>query len=415
MSQNPPEQQPDKKPDPWGRNTNKPQQPPDLDALLRDLKNKLTKALGGKPKGPAGPNNYRGSNSSPDLLKSNAFIGLIVAGILIIWALAGIFIVSPAERAVITRFGHYTETVGPGPHWVPRLIESEQKVNVQRVSTFTDTYTILTQDENIISVSVAVQYRIENARNFLFNVVDPFDSLKQATTSAVRQVVGHNTLDSLLTTGRAEARDQIAKQLQEILANYQAGLMVTDVTLQSINPPEQVTAAFDDVIKAREEQQAYINKADAYARQILANAQGQIARTLKEAEAAKQEVVLQAQADTASYLALLPEYEAAPGITRQRLYLSTLESVFSQASKVYLGQKNGNPMVYLPLDKMLNTTSAPAAPSVAGTTMTSTADTNALVAAASEHAAGMRPNPTSSNTTSSMTANRPDYSVPGGN
>lgn len=413
MSQNPPEQQPDKKPDPWGRNTNKPQQPPDLDALLRDLKNKLVKAFGGKPgSNPSDSGSQGGSNG--DAVKPNLLVSIVVIALLVLWVLSGIFIVSPAERSVITRFGRYSETVGPGPHWIPQLIESRQNVNVQRVSNFTDTYTILTQDENIISVSVAVQYRIDDTKDFLFSVVDPLDSLRQATTSAVRQVVGHNTLDDLLTTGRTLAREQVVTQLQKILANYKTGLLVTDVTLQSVKPPDEVTAAFDDAIKAREDQQAYINIADAYSNQVLATVQGKVARVLQEAEAAKKEVVLQAQGETAGYLALLPEYKAAPQVTRERLYLSTMESVFSQSSKVFLGQKNGSPMVYLPLDKMLSAGTTATAP----VTATSTADTSALVAAASNRAAGINAGastPASTDSGSNILTNRPDYPTRGGN
>lgn len=335
---------------PWGRDKDSQQGPPDLDALLRQYKNKLIASFSSKgSKTSSGGPNFSG--------KGNLFFtALIVLAILILWLLSGIFIVSPGERAVVFRFGKYTETVGPGPHWIPRFFETKQLVNVQRVSNFSYQSEMLTKDENIVSVAVAVQYRVQNARDFIVNVVDPNSSLEQATASALRQAVGHNTLDDLLTTGRQHVREQVAQQLQQIIAAYKAGLLITDVTLQSIKPPEAVTAAFDDAIKAREDQQAFINKADAYANQVIAAAQGQSARILQEAEAYKRQVVLGAQAETAGYLALLPEYKKAPEIMRQRLYLSTMENIFARTSKIFLDQKTGNPLFYFPLDKIISAT-----------------------------------------------------------
>lgn len=351
MGNDPSEKQPDRKPDPWGRNQKKPEGPPDLDALMGKLKEKLLGALNAKKTRSSGVFGS-GSSSQSKPPAQNFLFSLLLGVVLIIWALSGIFIVSPAERAVITRFGKYVQTVDSGPHWVPRFIESQRVVNVQRVSNYTYESQMLTKDENIVSVAVAVQYRINDAKEFLFNVVDPTGSLEQATASALRQVVGHNTLDDLLTTGRSQVREQVAEQLQSILGSYKAGIIVTDVTLQSVKPPEAVTAAFDDAIKAREDQQAYINKADAYANQVVAAAQGQVARILRQADAYKQEVVLEAQASVASYLALLPEYQSAPQVMRQRLYLTAMETVLGQTSKIFLDQKNGNPLVYLPLDKL---------------------------------------------------------------
>jgi membrane protease subunit HflK len=337
--------------DPWGRDKNKSQGPPDLDALLREYKNKLAALFGGK-KSTSGGGAAFGSGGG-NVKASGFLVGLVVVVILILWALSGIFIISPAERGVVQRFGRYVETVGSGPHWIPRFVESKQVVNVQQVSTYSYQSEMLTKDENIVSVAVTVQYRIMDAKNFLFNVVDPVTSLEQATASALRQAVGHNTLDDLLTTGRAKVREQVAQQLQEILDSYKSGLVLTDVTLQAIKPPEEVTAAFDDAIKAREDEQAYINKAQAYSTQVLAEAQGRAARIVKEAEAYRKEVVLDAQGGTASYLALLPEYHKAPEVTKDRLYLSAMESVLSNTSKIFLDQKQGNPILYLPLDKMV--------------------------------------------------------------
>lgn len=327
--------------DPWGRDKT-PQGPPDLHDLFKQFKKKFFGGKGGK-------------SAPPSEKRANGlFIGLIVLVILILWVLSGIFIVAPAERAVILRFGKYAETVGPGPHWIPRFIESKYLINIQHISNFAYEADMLTKDENIVSVAVVVQYRIQNAKEYLFNVVDPTVSLEQATASALRQAVGHNTLDDLLTTGRSQIREQVAEQLQQIIKSYGTGLMVTDITLQSVKPPEAVTSAFDDVIKAREDQKSYINKAETYANQVTATAQGQSARLIKEAEAYEKQTVLIAQAAVVGFLALLPEYQKAPEVTRDRLYLTTMESVLMSVNKILLDQKSGNPLLYLPLDKMVS-------------------------------------------------------------
>ncbi|HVV69364.1 MAG TPA: FtsH protease activity modulator HflK [Gammaproteobacteria bacterium] len=378
----------DQNKDPWGRDKNKPQGgPPDLDAVFRQFKNKLMTAFGGKKGGAAG-----GSGTPVSVNGVPVFFSiLIIIALLIVWGLSGIYIVSPADRAVVLRFGEYVRTVGPGPHWIPRFIESEKMVNVQRVSNFTYTSEMLTKDENIVSVTVTVPYRIVDAKNYLFNVVDPDASLEQATASALRQVVGHSTLDQLLTTGRQQIRDQVATQLRQIVESYHSGLLVTDVTLQPIKPPEPVTDAFDDVIKAREDQQSYINKADAYAKQVAAVADGQIARIMQEADAYQKEVVSGSKAATAGFLALLPEYQKNPTVTEARLYLSAMETILTKASKVFVDQKGSNQMFYLPLDKIMATTSQSSPPTAAATpednTQQQLAEMSSAIAAAGGNSA----------------------------
>jgi len=325
----------------WSRKPKKPG-PPDLDELLNKLQKKINSLFTRKK-----------TIGDQEPAKTSALpgIGLVLLIILIIWVIFGVFIVSPAEHAVVLRFGKYVTTVGPGPHWIPRFIESRRTVNVQRVSTFPYKAEMLTKDANIVSVAVAVQYRVDNIRNSLFNVVDPIASLQQATASALRQVVGHTTLDEILTTGRELAREQISDQLTKILDLYHAGIVVTDVALQPAKPPEAVTEAFDDVNKAREDEQRYINQANAYLQKVVPIAQGQAARILKEAAAYQQQVILQAEAKTARYLALLPQYERAPRVTRERLYLSTIEAVLQNSSKILIDTKSAS-MMYLPLDKI---------------------------------------------------------------
>jgi membrane protease subunit HflK len=341
MSWNPSDQN-DK--DPWGKK--KSQGPPDLDKLLRQYKDKLTAALSGKKSGPVGSSN--GTNDTG----MRFIIGAALIGIFILWALLGIYIVSPSERAVVLRFGQYVRTVAPGPHWIPRLIETKRIVNVESVMQYAYQSEMLTKDENIISAEITVFYRVQDLEQYLFNTTDPVSTLEQATASALRQVVGHSTLDDLLTTGRGKVRVDVRDQLQEILNSYKAGLLVIDVNLQPFKPPQPVAEAFEDVIKAREDEESYVNQAGAYAEKVIADARGRSARILQDAEASKQEIVLQAEAAIEGYLALLTEYRKSPGLMRDRLYISTMESILSRTSKIFLDQKGGNPMLYLPLDKM---------------------------------------------------------------
>ena len=330
------------KKDPWRRDNR--QTPPDLDELLKKLFNKF---FGGVKTG--------SDNNSNQAIKKGFSFGaiLIIPGLLLIWALSGIFIVAPAERAAVLRFGRYVNTVDPGPHWIPRLIDSEYTVNVQQVSTFPYKALMLTKDENIVSVEVAVQYRVDNITNYLFNINNPNASLQQATASALRQVIGHTTLDDILTTGRALVREQVSDQLQQIMSIYNSGILVTDVTLQPAKPPEEVTEAFDDAIKAREDEQRYINQAKAYSMKVVPVAQGQASRLIENSQAYRQRVVLQAKGDVAGYLALLPDYLRSPAVMRERLYLDSLQSVLTKSSKVLLDDRNGKNMIYLPLDQLM--------------------------------------------------------------
>lgn len=323
--------------DPWGREPI--QGPPDLIELIK-------KFLSGK----SSKNSNKPNNSGN--LQVMRYVGYIAAGIFLLWILAGIYVVKPTEQAVILRFGRYVATEGPGPHWVAPVIESRYVLNVQEINNFPYQSEMLTRDENIVSVALAVQYRISNPNQYLFNVVGPVETLQQATSSALRQVVGEMTLNDVLTTGREELRTRVQDQLIKTLGVYKAGLDVTDVTLQSAKPPEAVTAAFDDAINAREDEQRYINKAEAYMREKTALAQGTIATLQQSAEAYQQEVVLKAQGDTARYLALLKPYLEAPGVTRDRLYIDAVENVLSHTRNVLIDSSINN-LMYLPLDQMM--------------------------------------------------------------
>jgi modulator of FtsH protease HflK len=332
--------------DPWGNKSN--QGPPDLDKVIQDMFKKIKNLF---------VDNV--STDSEDSGSKNASpkgIGFIlsfgVLAILVIWFLFGFYTVGPAEQAVVLKLGKYSRTENPGLHWIPRLFESKYKVNIQQVASYQYVSDMLTEDENIVNVSLVVQYRIDNPKDYLFNVANPEESLKQATASALRQVIGNTTLDDVLTKKRTEIRKRVDDLLKEILSSYHTGILITDAVLQPAKPPEEVTEAFDDAIKAREDEQKFINKADAYSNQVIPKAQGQAKRFAQEADAYKQQVVLNAKAKAARFLAILPIYKQAPAVTKDRLYFDAMESVLAKSSKVIVSKGASNNLLYLPLDKM---------------------------------------------------------------
>lgn len=324
---------PDEK-NPWQR---KPQGPPDLLKLLHDFFN--TK------KG-------NGAQSQGGFHITSSWIWAIVALLILLWGLSGIYIVDQAQQAVVLQFGRYVETVGPGPHWLPTFIQDATKIDIQQIRNFQYQSEMLTQDENIVSVALAIQYRIDDPRDFLFNADDPVSSLQKATASTLRQAVGQMTLDSILTTGRAALSDDVAKQLSTMLAAYKMGLQVTDVRLLPAKPPEAVTEAFDDAIKAREDEQSSINKGEAYARKVTSEVKGNIAKLQQSAQAYQQQIVLQAQGDVARYNAMRQPYLATPEVTRMRMYLGTVQDVLSHTRNVIIDSNDKN-VLYLPLDQMV--------------------------------------------------------------
>ncbi len=339
--------------DPWaGGNGGKGpgQQPPDLDKLIIDLQNKFKKVLGGK--------NFGGGNGQAPMGTGGGrfSIGLIAAVVVAIYILSGIFIVKPAERAAVTQFGKFVKEVGPGPHWLPPIIRAKRVVNVEQVHASRHRNRMLTEDENIVFVEITVQYKVGNLENYLYNVVDPVYSLEEATDSAVRQVVGVSTLDEILTEQRAKIRDDIRTQLEQTLMLYRTGLMITDVAMQPARAPDEVKEAFDDAIKAQEDEQRMINQANAYRMRIIPTAQGHAERLLADARAYARSIELKADADVERFELILPEYKKAPGVTRRRMYLDTMQEVFSHINKVVVDNESGNNVFYLPLDQILKET-----------------------------------------------------------
>jgi membrane protease subunit HflK len=333
--------EPDKENDPWrGKN-----QPPDLDEALKRLHMKLRKVFsGGKPQLDkiVSPGNSGG-----------IFFMLIGFAVLLLWFLSGIFIVDPAEEAAILRLGKYVETVGPGPHWIPRLIESKLVVNVERVSDYSYSAQMLTKDENLVAVALVVQYRISDLQEYLFNVADPEESLQQATSSALRQVVGNTRLDQIITEGREAWGSSVQETLISILDSYKTGIKIVNVSPQPARAPENVQDAFDDAIKAQEDEKRFKEQARAYEASVVPIAEGNAKRIMEESHAYESQVVFKAEGEVAEFLAILPEYIRAPSVTGERMYLDALEQVLTHSSKIIVDGKAGN-MLYLPLEKLMS-------------------------------------------------------------
>lgn len=241
----------------------------------------------------------------------------------------------------------------PGLNWKPTFIDSVRAVNVEAVRELATTGVMLTSDENVVRVEMNVQYRVTNPEQYLYSVTDADDSLRQATDSALRGVIGRSTMDRVLTEGRTVVRSETQREIEETIRPYHMGISVLDVNFQAARPPEEVKAAFDDAIAARENREQYVREAEAYANEVQPRANGQAQRILEEAKAYKERTVLEAQGEVARFSEILPEYKAAPQVTKERLYLDTMERVLSETRKVVVGDKGNNLMV-LPLDQLMN-------------------------------------------------------------
>ncbi|MEQ1543739.1 FtsH protease activity modulator HflK [Methyloglobulus sp.] len=356
----------DKK-DPWsGRGDQK--RPPDLDEAIRSLQEKLSNIFGGTKKGGDGGGSP-GAFSTGNIMKN---MGIIAASVLVLWMLSGFYIIDEGVQGVETQFGKYTRTTDSGLNWhLPAPIEHVEKINVQQQRYIEVGYRsggsgtaqgavavpkealMLTKDENYIDVQLAVQYQVKDAKALLFNLVNPEATLKHVTESALRGVIGGSNMDFVLTEGRSEVVAQAKKEIQEVMDAYNSGVQVTSVNLQDAQPPEQVQNAFEDAIKAREDQQRFINEAQAYANDVVPKARGAAARKLQEAEGYKEQVIAQAEGETNRFTKLVTEYKKAPEVTRKRLYLEAMETVMSETNAVMIDVKGGNNMMYLPLDKMI--------------------------------------------------------------
>ncbi len=334
--------------DPWG-NKNNQDGPPDLDEIVKKMQDKFSVILGGKKSGGPGGAGADGGGSS-------AFFPILIVIVLIVWALSGIYIIDPAERGVELRFGKYTETTGPGPHWhFPYPIETVEKINVDELREASHKATMLTKDENLLQIELAVQYQVDSAENYLFNVRDREKTMREASESALREVVGSKKLDDILSVsgGREVLVLETEKKIQTILNRYDTGFLVRKVNMKSTQPPQEVQSAFEDAIKAREDEDRYKKQAEAYERDIIPKAEGDAQRLNEEAEAYKQQKIARAEGETSRFLQTLGEYVKAPEITRKRLYIETMEEVLSRSTKVMVKVNNGNNIMYLPLDRIV--------------------------------------------------------------
>ncbi|WP_370278494.1 FtsH protease activity modulator HflK [Pontibacterium sp.] len=358
--------------DPWGGGGNNrggngggDQGPPDLDEALRKLQDRLNGIFGGSGKKPnsGGFGGNGGGSGSGSASGSGFFIILAVLAALL-WAGMGFYTVDQQERGVVLRLGKYSDTVGPGLRWNPPLIDEVQKVNVTQVRTRTHRALMLTKDENIVDVDMAVQYVITDPKDFQLSVRDPEGSLSHAAESALRHVVGSTDMHSILTQGRELLSVQVQERLQGYMDDYQTGLQISKVNVKEAKAPSQVQDAFNDVIRAREDEVRVKNEAEAYANGIIPEARGQAQRMLEEANAYREEVIAKAEGESQRFTALLTEYEKAPEVTRERLYLDTMESVLAKSPKVLVDVEGGNNMMYLPLDKLSQSSAASSMPRI---------------------------------------------------
>lgn len=321
--------------DPWGRNKNN----SSLDGVFKDFKKTIDDLLGS------------GSTVPPSPKKS---AGLLSGIILAIYFLSGIYIVNDGERGVVLQFGSFNEITMPGPHWIPRFIQSVEIVDVSKIRSVQQKAVMLTEDENIVSISFAIQYDIKDASDFIFNLREPDITVSQAGESAIREVMGQNTMDFIITEGRTKVAEDTKGLLQNVLDTYGAGVNVQSLNILEAQPPEQVQDAFSDAIKAREDEQRYINEAEAYRNEIIPLARGQAKQMLEQAIAYKVKLINAAEGEASRFTQLYSEYKKAPAVTKERLYLEAVESVLSNSSKVMIDVEGGNNMMYLPLDQLIN-------------------------------------------------------------
>ena len=352
--------------------------PPEIDDIVSDIQDKFSRIFsnfggGSSSKGPNDPSDSgSGSPKSPKKSGSRKPLMLLALAVVAgIWISSGLYVVEQGEQGVELRFGEYTRTTDAGLRWhFPVPIEEVLIVNVQKVNTVEVGYRVsernrtltpvtrealmLTADENIIDIQFAVQYDVKDPKDLLFNVSDPMHLVvRQATESAVREIVGGNTMDFAITAGRAAIAQDTRVLLQEILDRYKTGLNVRAVEMQNAQPPAEVKAAFDDAVKAREDEERIKNEAEAYANDVIPRARGQAARIIQEAQAYKESIVARAQGEASRFEQIYTEYRKAPEITRDRLYLESIEAVLTNSTKLIIDQDSSNNIIYLPLDQLM--------------------------------------------------------------
>ena len=327
--------------DPWGGNRND-QGPPDIDEALKKLKEKLS-SFGGK----GGSGGGAGGASFKSIFPIALFM------LAVIWGLMGVYQVDATEEAVVLRLGKYDSTQREGLHWNPRIYDSVITVAVSEERQYSTRGLMLTQDENIVEVALSVQYNVSSAKDFVLSIRAPETTLKQATDSALRHVVGSTGLDGVISTEREQVAIATADKLQDLLDLYSSGIRIIKINIEDARPPNEVKAAYDDVIKAREDLERLVNEAQAYSNGIIPEARGEAQRLREEAEGYMSQVVSKSEGEANRFTALLKEYEKAPEVTRERLYIDAIEQVMTDSTKILLDTEGCNNMLYLPLDKLV--------------------------------------------------------------
>ena len=350
------------------------QGPPDLEEIWRDFNRRLNGLLGNKKTGSSGEGGNGGTGGGMPSISPRQFgggVGIILGLVLLLWSSSGFYIVDASQRGVVLQFGRFKEITEPGLRWrLPWPVQSHETVNLSGVRTIEIGYRsteknkvpkealMLTDDENIVSVQFAVQYLLKDPQAYLFNNRHADDSVMQAAETAIREVVGKSKMDFVLYEGRDAIAANTQKLIQEILDRYQTGIQVRSVSMQGTQPPEQVQAAFDDAVKAGQDRERQKNEGQAYANDVVPKARGTASRLFEEASGYKQRIVAMAEGDASRFKQILTEYQKAPEVTRQRLYLETMQQVYSNTSKVMVDAKGQGNLLYLPLDKLMNAAGA---------------------------------------------------------
>ncbi len=337
--------------DPWGGG-NRNDGPPDLDEVVKNLQKKLG-GLFGKSRNKGGGGESSGGGF-PSGIGGKGIAALVVLAAAV-WGASGFYIIQPAERGIVLRFGAFEDVTQPGPNWhIPYPIEDVIKVDVDKVYNFPVEAHMLTRDENIVDLELKVQYRISSPETYLFRDFAPEKTIRDATETTLREVVGQNPLDSIIVSeNRSQIAEAVEQGLRTLVKRYQTGLEIVGVNIQRAGAPLAVKEAFDDVNKAREDKERFENKAEAYANEIVPRARGAAARRLEDAKAYKAQVIAEAEGESQRFLSLLGEYKRAPEVTRQRLYLETVEKVYSDTSKVVMDTDSSNNLTYIPLDQLM--------------------------------------------------------------
>ncbi|QNB08070.1 FtsH protease activity modulator HflK [Herbaspirillum frisingense] len=387
----------DKRPEkPSGNNDG----PPDLDQLWRDFNQRIAGLLGRKGGGGSDGGNGGGGFDRGDVKGAGIGVGVIAVIVAFLWLASGFFIVQEGQTAVVTTFGRYSHTTLPGFNWRwPYPIQGHEIVNMSQVRTAEIGYRgsvrnkqlkeslMLTDDENIIDIQFAVQYKLKNAAEWLFNNRDPDDSVRQVAETAIREIVGRSKMDFVLYEGREKVALDVSQRMQQILDRYKSGVQITNVTMQGVQPPEQVQAAFDDAVKAGQDRERLKNEGQAYANDVIPRASGAASRLLEEAEAYRSRVVANAEGDASRFTQVQEAYAKAPAVTRDRMYIETMQQIFANTTKVMVDAKSGSNLLYLPLDKLIQQSGSDAAPA-AGKQQAPAASQPSLGAASSNSTAG---------------------------